>query len=98
MDVFELLALKGTRKILLELQQRQKVRYSDLVRVVGHSTTTSRALSSMENLDIVTKEVLQEKYRPVVYSLTENGKRLSKILIELTSLEKTLLSTSRRDF
>lgn len=90
MDIFTLLALKGTRIILLELRHKHKIKYSNLVKAVGHSTTTSRALNNMENLNIVSKEVLQEKYRPVTYSLTPKGEELAEILIELKRLEVTL--------
>lgn len=72
MDLFELLALKGTRVILRELSKNKKVKYSDLVKVVGFSTTTSRALKAMEEEEFVSKEVLNEPYRPVVYFLTKS--------------------------
>jgi len=86
LDVFELLALKGTRRILGELRQRQKSMYSDLVRIVGHSTTTTRALNAMMGLGLIEKEVLNKKYRPVVYFLTEKGRRLAEIVSQLGTL------------
>ncbi|MGH9923578.1 MAG: winged helix-turn-helix transcriptional regulator [Nitrososphaerales archaeon] len=79
MGVFELLALKGTRTILKELKSNRKTRYSNLVKIVGFSTTTSRALKAMEQLQFVTKEVLNEPYRPVVYSLTKRGEHLANL-------------------
>jgi DNA-binding HxlR family transcriptional regulator len=45
----------------------------------------------MENLGLVKREVLAEKYRPVVYSLTEKGKRLAWIVLQLQDFEKELL-------
>jgi len=86
LNVFDLLALKGARVILVELSKRNECRYSELVEAVGHSTTTSRALNMMEELGYIKREVLQEKYRPVVYSLSVKGKELAgivKILMEL---------------
>ena len=50
MNVFELLGLRGTQKILGELDEKGAVRYSELVHVVGFSTTTTRALKRMEQL------------------------------------------------
>lgn len=86
MDVFELLALKGTTRILEELRQRQKSMYSDLVRIVGHSTTTTRALNAMMALGFIEKEVLNKRYRPVVYFLTEKGRKLAEKASELEAL------------
>ncbi len=83
MDVFELLALKGTRVILKELSKNRRVKYSDLQKVVGFSTTTTRALKAMEKQDFVGKEVLNEPYRPVVYFLTKRGERLASIAEDL---------------
>ena len=86
MDLFELLALRGTAKVLRELRQKQRIMYSNLVRIVGHSTTTTRALNAMMELGLIQKEVLNEKYRPVVYSLTVKGRKLADIASELENL------------
>lgn len=83
MDVFELLGLRGTKKILDELTVKDSVRYSELVRAVGFSTTTTRALKAMEWMGLVEKKVLAEPYRPVIYSLTKKGKRLAEISKQL---------------
>jgi DNA-binding MarR family transcriptional regulator len=50
MDVISLLALRGTKRILLNLERAGKMRYSEIVKAVGYSTTTTRALKSMEKL------------------------------------------------
>lgn len=81
-----MLALGGTKKILLNLERAGKMQYSEIVKVVGYSTTTSRSLKAMEKLAIVKREVLNEPYRPVAYSLTEKGKRLTRILRDLENL------------
>ncbi|MFQ5710139.1 MAG: winged helix-turn-helix transcriptional regulator [Candidatus Geothermarchaeales archaeon] len=88
MNIFELLALRGARIALLELRERGGMRYSDLAKAVGHSTTTSRALNAMEGMGLVKREVLAEKYRPVVYSLTEKGERLAEIALTLRDFEE----------
>ena len=88
MSIFELLALKGARIIVTELSKKDEVRYSELVEAVGHSTTTSRALNMMEKLGYIKREVLQEKYRPVVYSLTPKGRRLDEVVKTLKQFEK----------
>jgi DNA-binding HxlR family transcriptional regulator len=86
MDIIELLALRGTRKILLSLEKVTKLHYSQIQKLVGYSTTTTRALKAMEKLAIVKREVLNEPYRPVAYSLTEKGKKLTGLLRELENL------------
>jgi DNA-binding HxlR family transcriptional regulator len=86
MDIFGLPGLRGTRKILEELGERGSVRYSDLVKAVGFSTTTTRALKGMEKLGVVRKRVMEEPYRPVEYSLTDKGRRVLGIVKELERL------------
>jgi DNA-binding HxlR family transcriptional regulator len=86
MDIIHMLALRGTKKILLTLEKAGKMRHSDIVKVVGYSTTTTRALKSMERHGIVRKEVLNEPYRPVSYSLTDKGRKLVTFLKELENL------------
>jgi DNA-binding HxlR family transcriptional regulator len=86
MDIISLLALKGTKKIMLSMEKAGKMKYSEIVKVVGYSTTTTRSLKSMERLGIVKREVLNEPYRPVAYSLTEKGKKLISLLKEIENL------------
>ena len=78
-------SLRGTRKILMALKTKSRMRYSDLAELVGNSTTT-RALKAMEEAKLVTRQVLSDPYRPVVYSLTEKGKKASELLSELEKL------------
>ena len=84
--VFELLGLRGTRKILGEFGKRIVVKYSELVQAVDFSTTTTRALKCMKQLGMVEKKILAEPYRSVVYSLTEKNKRLAEIVKKLDAL------------
>jgi DNA-binding HxlR family transcriptional regulator len=86
LDAFGVLALKGTRKILEMLKARERMRYSELVDAIGFSTTTSRALKAMEAAKLVDRKVLDEPYRPVAYSLTEKGKKLSQLVAEIEKL------------
>jgi DNA-binding HxlR family transcriptional regulator len=86
LDVFELLALRGTRKILKALAANNQMKYSDLVKRVGYSTTTSRALKSMEEQGLVQKKALTEPYRPVAYWLTDKGKKVSEAAEFLESI------------
>jgi DNA-binding HxlR family transcriptional regulator len=86
LDAFEVLALKGTRKVLELLGAKERMRYSELVSAIGFSTTTTRALKATEVAKFVDREVLDEPYRPVAYSLTEKGRKLSQLAAELEKL------------
>ena len=89
MDIFNLLGLRGTRTIVIELSERGGLRYSELVKVVGFSTTATRALKGLEGLGLIKKRVLAEPYRPVLYTLTEEGLKLAKIIKDLQGLDYT---------
>jgi DNA-binding HxlR family transcriptional regulator len=41
----------------------------------------------MEKLGLIEKRVLTEPYRPVVYYLTEKGKKLTEIIEQLQELQ-----------
>lgn len=85
-SLIEILALKGTAKILAALMKYEKMKYSELTKVVGFSTTTTRALKAMGSQKLVSKQVLNEPYRPVEYSLTERGRKLATILEEIEKM------------
>lgn len=57
MSVFSLIALKGTQIILTELSEKGEVKYFDLTSAVGHSTTTSQALSQIEKQGFIERKV-----------------------------------------
>jgi DNA-binding HxlR family transcriptional regulator len=86
MDIIGVLCLRGTKKILLGMEKAGKMRYSEIVKIVGYSSTTTRALKNMEKHSIVRKEVLNEPYRPVSYSLTDKGRKLATLVKDLESL------------
>ena len=92
MDIFELLALKGTSKILIALYNNGTLIYSELVEVVGYSTTTNRAIRKLLKLKLIKRKVLNDRYRPVAYYLTDSGRELSEILQKLIEFEKRLKS------
>jgi DNA-binding HxlR family transcriptional regulator len=73
MDTIQLLALKGTMKILFSLEKSGTLRYSEIVDIVGYSTTATRALKRMQRQGILKREILDEPYRPVSYTLTDKG-------------------------
>jgi DNA-binding HxlR family transcriptional regulator len=87
LDIFEMLALRGTRKVLAALHAKGPRRYSELVEAVGFQTTTSRALRAMLEHGIVAKRVLDQPYRPVEYKLTVKGEKLYELALGIQYLE-----------
>jgi len=87
MDIFAVLSFKGTAKILAALRQKERMRYGELVVVVGLATTTTRTLKAMEEAKLVEKEAPSEPYKPVAYWLTEKGRRMSDLVASLQGLE-----------
>jgi DNA-binding HxlR family transcriptional regulator len=63
-----------------------RMKYSEIVKVVGYSTTTTRSLKNMEKFGIVRRELLNEPYRPAAYSLIYKGRKLTNILKDLENL------------
>lgn len=95
MDIFELISLKGTSRILLALHRNGQLTYSELVKIIGYSTTTSRALKRLMKLELINRKVLDEDYRPVIYYLTEDGKELVKIIQQLLNFQRKIIEAKK---
>ncbi|MCS7386821.1 MAG: winged helix-turn-helix transcriptional regulator [archaeon GB-1867-005] len=98
MDIFKLLALKGASKILIALYENDLLIYSQLVEIVGYSTTTNRAIKKLIEFRLIKRRVLDERYRPVAYSLTETGRKLSEIIMQLMDFEKRLKASAQKSY
>jgi len=66
-----------------ELSQRGSMRYSELQEAVGSPSTTNLALQKLKEGSLVKRTVLDEPYRPVAYGLTDLGKKVAALLVEL---------------
>ncbi|MGA1975490.1 MAG: winged helix-turn-helix transcriptional regulator [Conexivisphaerales archaeon] len=62
------------------------MKYTELVGMVGYSTTTSRCLKALEAQRAVEKRVMNEPYRPVEYRFTEKGWRLYDLAAQIEKL------------
>jgi DNA-binding HxlR family transcriptional regulator len=83
--IFKLLAQKGVIDILRSLEDKEEgMKYNEIEKIIGNPSTTSRRLSSLEGLGIVKRAVSSEKYRPVYYTLTKDGKDLLWIVREIS--------------
>jgi DNA-binding HxlR family transcriptional regulator len=82
----EVLCLKGTAKILAALRKKEGMSFSELAEIVGFSSTATRALKAMEQDKLVARQVLDKPYRPVIYSLTERGRKLANLLSQIEDI------------
>ena len=84
--ILYVLTLKGSPKILVALLRRGELTYSELSKVVGGPATTSRAIKALSEVGMIDRRVLDERYRPVVYSLTEKGRVLAELVVKILEL------------
>lgn len=59
------------------------LKYKEIEEIVGNPSTASRSLLELETMGIVKRRVSAEKYRPVYYALTEDGKKLLSLVREI---------------
>lgn len=85
--IFKLLAQRGVVEILTNLENKS-LKYKEIEEIVGNPSTTSRRLSGLEELGAVERKVSSEKYRPVYYALTKEGKELLSMVREISEKYK----------
>lgn len=85
--IFKTLARAGALEIIKNLEERKGgMKYNEIESMIGSPSTTTRRLNELEELRVVKREILSEKYRPVKYSLTKRGKGLFNLIKEIESL------------
>lgn len=82
-DIFKILSQRGVIEILESLEKEESLKYKELEEFVGNPTTTSRRLNSLEKKGLIERRVSSEKYRPVYYSLTDQGRKLLFMVREI---------------
>jgi DNA-binding HxlR family transcriptional regulator len=82
--IFRVLGRKGVIEILENLDRRGGgLKYKEIEEVVGNPSTASRNLTELEAFGIVKRKVSSEKYRPVYYLLTDEGRELLSAVREI---------------
>jgi DNA-binding HxlR family transcriptional regulator len=85
--IFKTLARTGALEIVKNLEKRTEgLKYAEIEKIIGSPSTTTRRLNELEELGIVKREILSEKYRPVKYSLTKKGKELLRLVKKTENL------------
>jgi DNA-binding HxlR family transcriptional regulator len=82
-ELIKLLAREGALEILFAIDENGHIRYKELAGIVESETTLTRRLDELTSSGILGRELLDEKYRPTEYSLTEYGRKVLKVLQEL---------------
>jgi len=83
MEVLKLLKREGVPEIILYMYEQKTARYSELKTVLKSEATLVRVLKLLTEEGILSRELLDEKYRPTEYTITEKGERIGKRLKEL---------------
>ena len=82
--IFRVLGRKGVIDILERLDKRgEGLKYKEIEEVVGNPSTATRNLMELEAFGIVERKVSSEKYRPVYYLLTDEGRELLSMVREI---------------
>ena len=76
---------KGVIEILLYMHRNPTARYADLKKVIKSESTLIRVVNILLNEGIVEKRVLNEKYRPTEYTLTDKGRIIAENLDRIFS-------------
>lgn len=73
-DLAKLIGMKGSYEILEELEMGEK-RFSELKKIVTHSTLAKR-LPKLEEFNLIERKVLESRPPIVMYGLTAKGKEI----------------------
>jgi len=74
-------------KILDALSAHQEMNFNKLVRIVVHSPRTDRAVKALIKYGLVKKRKTEDKLGTVMYSLSEKGLKITKILDQIKKFE-----------
>ena len=78
------LTKRGTMRILYALAEgRKAMNFTEFKSLVGSPTTTSHCLRSLVHAGLLNKEIQDDRYRSVKYSLTEKGTQVAELVREL---------------
>jgi len=77
---------KGAIKVLTLLAEKKELKFNDIARAVGYSSIAGRILKDLKKLGIVTKRNQKDNLGTVLYELTEKGRKLMGILVQMKGL------------
>ncbi len=74
---------KWSKEILFELMREGVMNFSEVRKMVGSPTTASKRLRELVDMGAVKREVQDDRFRSVSYSLTDKGERIAGLVKEL---------------
>lgn len=85
--LIEILSGKWNLRVIFELTKNESVRFGELKRQIGNITNTSlsSALKGLEEVGLVSREQFNEIPPHVEYALTEKGRMLYPVFVEMGS-------------
>tara|TARA_Y100000310_G_C20683815_1_gene817689 strand:- start:1274 stop:1552 length:279 start_codon:yes stop_codon:yes gene_type:complete len=85
-NLINLLGKKFTIEILSLLMDKS-LKYTEIEKITKNPKTTNIRLNEMTTEGLIERNVLNEKYRPVVYQITEKGKSALKLIGKINQLK-----------
>lgn len=86
-ELLKILGKTGSYEILKELEKESK-RFSDLAKIVTHSTLAKRLLE-LEKFNLIRRKVVDSRPPVVEYVLTEKGRQILKFFKEIVENESS---------
>ncbi|KXB06745.1 hypothetical protein AKJ51_02995 [candidate division MSBL1 archaeon SCGC-AAA382A20] len=83
---FKTLAKKGAKEILYSLKEKEKMNFTELRDLTGSPTTTSKRLDELTELGLLERDVQNDKFRSVHYSLTEKGFKIVNLVEKIDEM------------
>ena len=85
-EILELLKKEGVVEIIVYMYENKRTRYSELKKVLKSEATLVRSLKILTEKGILIRKLLDEKYRPTEYIITEKGEKIGKKLKEILEI------------
>ena len=79
---------KGVIEILIYIYANKKAKYIELKNLIKKESTLIRAINILVKNNLVNRRILNEKYRPTEYELSENGLETALHLFEIFNRSK----------
>ncbi len=86
-ELAQLLTHKDGYELFEMIVTRKKVPYTELKEIVKNEVTLKRRLDELKGLGLIKREIIDQKYRPTIYHITQKGK---DVFEHIQKIEKRL--------
>ena len=77
-ELYKIFRRKGSIDILLYIAEKGSARYSELKKIIDNEPSLIRSLKVLCEYKYLTRRILDDKYRPTEYEITEKGKVITE--------------------